>query len=148
MLIFNTFSAYTPLGSRLSRADTHLRASMEHKIFLQIAGFLLLVTGVVLTYNPELVSSKPVPEDTFQAVERRVRWGLLIGFGMLLMFHHQIKPYWLTVAALGMTLTLGALIARVMGLALDGSVPRQWMWVVVELAMVVGFGFWYVNQRT
>jgi len=47
---------------------------MEHKIFLQVAGFIILLLGFVLTYNPELVSSKPIPEDTFQAVERRVRW--------------------------------------------------------------------------
>ncbi|PWQ96922.1 DUF4345 family protein [Leucothrix pacifica] len=119
---------------------------MEHKIFLQVAGFIILLLGFVLTYNPELVSSKPIPEDTFQAVERRVRWGFLIGFGVLLMFHHQVKPYWF-VAALGMTLTLGAMISRVMGIALDGSVPRQWMWVVVELVMVIGFGIWYAKQH-
>ena len=121
---------------------------MEHKIFLQVAGFTLLLSGIILTYNPELVSSKPIPEGTFQAVERRVRWGFLIGLGMLLIFHHQVNPYLLTAAALGMTLTLGALISRVIGIVLDGLAPRQWMWVVVELAMVIGFGFWYANQRT
>jgi len=121
---------------------------MEHKMFLQVAGIIILLLGVFLAYNPELVSSKPIPEDTFRAIERRVRWGFLIGLGLLLMFHHQVKPYLFTVAALGMTLTLGALISRVMGIVLDGSAPRQWMWVVVELAMVIGFGFWYANQRT
>lgn len=121
---------------------------MDYKIYLQVAGFIFLLSGLVLTYSPELVSSKPIPEDTFRAIERRVRWGFLIGFGMLLMFHHQVKPYLFTVAALGVTLTLGALISRVMGIVLDGSAPRQWMWVVVELIMVIGFGFWYANQRT
>ena len=121
---------------------------MEHKIYLQIAGCILLLSGVILTYNPELVSSKPIPEDTFQAVERRIRWGFLIGFGMLLIIHHQVNPYLFTVAALGMTLTLGALISRVMGIVLDGSVPRQWMWVLVELVMVIGFGIWYAKQHT
>ena len=121
---------------------------MEHKMLLQVAGIIILLVGVFLTYNPELLSSKPIPEDTFRAIERRVRWGFLIGLGMLLMFHHQVKPYLLTVAALGTTLTLGALISRVLGIVLDGSAPRQWMWVVVELIMVIGFGFWYANQRT
>ncbi len=120
---------------------------MEYKILLQVAGFILLLSGVVLSYTPELVSSKPIPEDTFHAIERRVRWGFLIGLGMLLMFHHQVKPYLFTAAALGMTLILGALISRVMGIVLDGSAPRQWMWVVVEFVMVIGFGVWYLKQR-
>jgi len=71
-----------------------------------------------------------------------------MGAGMLLIFHHQITPYLFTVAALGMTLTLGALISRVMGIFLDGSVPRHWMWVAVELVMVIGFGVWYAKQHT
>jgi len=121
---------------------------MENKIFLQVAGFFILLLGIILSYYPELFSSKPIPEDTFRAIERRVRWGFLMGIGMLLIFHHQITPVLFTVAALGMTLTLGALIARVIGIALDGSVPRQWMWVLVELVMVIGFGVWYAKQHT
>lgn len=121
---------------------------MEYKIFLQIMGSILLLAGFVFTYSPELVSHKPIPEDTFRAIERRVWWGLLIGLGILFMFHHQIKPYLFTAAALGMTLTLGILVSRLMGIALDGSVPRQWMWVAVELVMVIGFGVWYAKQRT
>ena len=121
---------------------------MEKKIILQIIGFLVLLAGFVLTYNPELVSNKPIPEDTFRAIERRVWWGLLIGFGLLLMFHHQFKPYLFTLAATVMTLTLGVLISRMMGIALDGSVPKQWMWVAVEIVMVLVFGIWYAKQRT
>ncbi len=117
-------------------------------MFLQIVGFIIFLLGFILTYNPELVSRNPIPEDTFRAIERRVRWGFLMGGGMLLMFHHQITPYLFTVAALGMTLTLGALISRVIGIVLDGSAPRQWMWVVIELIMVVAFGVWYIKQRT
>ena len=121
---------------------------MEKIIILQIVGFLVLLAGFVLTYNPELVSNKPIPEDTFRAIERRVWWGLLIGFGLLFMFHHQFKPYLFTLAATGMTLTLGVLISRMMGIALDGSVPKQWVWVAVEIVMVLAFGIWYVKQRT
>lgn len=121
---------------------------MDSKIVLQVVGVIILLLGAILSYNPELVSNKPIPEDAFQAVERRVRWGFLMGVGMLLIFHHQITPYLFTVAALGMTLTLGALISRVMGIFLDGSVPRHWMWVAVELVMVIGFGIWYAKQHT
>lgn len=121
---------------------------MEDKLFLQVVGFFILLLGAILSYNPELVSNKPIPQDPFQAVERRVRWGFLMGVGMLLIFHHQVTPFLFTLAGLGMTLTLGALIARVIGIVLDGSVPRHWIWVLVEIVMIIGFGVWYVKQRT
>lgn len=120
---------------------------MEQKMVLQIIGLIVLISGFVLTYNPELVSNKPVPEDTFRAIERRVWWGLLIGFGSMLIFHQQVKPYLLTMAVLCITLTSGVLISRLMGIFLDGSVPRQWMWVAVEVVMIIAFAIWYVKQR-
>ncbi|MFY0665512.1 MAG: hypothetical protein JXQ97_12880 [Natronospirillum sp.] len=83
--------------------------------------------------NPELVSDKPVPDDPFKAVERRVWWGILIGLGLLMMTHHQLKPFLLTVAATGSALMLGFLIARILGIVLDGSTLKQWYWVGAEL---------------
>ena len=120
---------------------------MEQKIALQIIGLIVLISGFVLTYNPELVSNKPIPEDTFRAIERRVWWGLLIGFGSMLIFHQQIKPCFLTMAVLCITLTSGVLISRLMGIFLDGSVPRQWMWVAVEVVMIIVFAIWYLKQK-
>lgn len=34
---------------------------MEDKILLQVVGFFVLLLGAILSYNPELVSSKPIP---------------------------------------------------------------------------------------
>lgn len=119
---------------------------MEINIFLQVAGVITILIGGVLSYHPELVTSAPIPDDPFQAIERRVRWGFVMGLGMLLLFHHQVTPLLFTFAALGMTLTLGALIARLIGIALDGSVLRQWMWVLIELILVIGFAVWYAKQ--
>jgi len=102
----------------------------------------------VLSYNPELVSNKPIPTDPFQAVERRIWWGLLIGFGLFALLHHQLHPIWLTVAALLSALTLGLIIARLMGIVLDGSTNKQWLWVGVEVVALAAFLFWYWKLRS
>ena len=110
-------------------------------------GVLLILVGFVVSANPELIIQKPVPIDVFEAVERRVWWGLIIGIGLLLMFHHQVQPWLLTLAAAGVALTSGILVARFIGIVLDGSHPKQWFWVVVELLIIVGFAFWYWKQK-
>jgi len=119
---------------------------MEPNLILKIAGFIIVILGLLLTYNPELVSSKAIPEDVFQASERRVLWGLLLGVGLLLLFHHQLQPWLLTLAATGFALTFGALVARFVGIAMDGSVIKQWYWVGAELVILAVFAFAYVKH--
>lgn len=113
---------------------------------LKTVGLILFVVGAVLTYNPELVSSKAIANTAFEATERRILWGLLIGAGLLLLFHHQLQPWLLTLAATGFALTFGALVARFVGIAMDGSVVKQWYWVGAELVILAVFAFAYVKH--
>ena len=85
--------------------------------------------------------------DVFEAIERRIWWGLFIGFGLLLMFHHQLLPWTQTLAATGSSLMIGLLIARLIGIALDGSVTKQWINVAIEIALPVPFVWWYFRTR-
>lgn len=120
---------------------------METSFILRIVGSVLIVIGVTLVSNPELVSNKPIPTDTFEAVERRIWWGLFIGFGILFLFHHQLQPWSLTLAATLSSLLVGLLIARLIGIVLDGSVAKQWLWVGVELVILAVCVWWYLKAR-
>ena len=53
-----------------------------------------------------------MPTDAFHSIEQRIKMGFLIGFGILLLFHHQLKPWLLTVSAILFSLILGILTAR------------------------------------
>lgn len=121
---------------------------MEQSLGLKVIGVIFLIAGLVLSYNPELVSNKPIPSDPFKAVERRIWWGLLIGFGLFALLHHQLHPVWLTVAALLLALTVGLIITRVMGIVLDGSTSKQWQLVGIEVVLLAGFLFWYMRLRS
>jgi len=120
---------------------------IENSLALRIIGCVLIVIGVTLVSNPELVSGKPIPVDTFEAIERRIWWGLFIGAGVLLLFHHQIMPWKQTIAATSSALIFGLLVARLIGIGLDGSVVKQWIYVGVEGVILALLLWWYFKVR-
>ena len=120
---------------------------MESGLILRAIGVIVLVVGVALVWNPELISRKPVPENAFEATERRIWWGLIIGFATLLLFHHRLQPWSATVAATASALLFGLLVARLIGIALDGSVTKQWINVGIEVVILVPLLWWYLRVR-
>ena len=121
---------------------------MESSLVFRILGVAIILLGIALVSSPELIVKKPIPSDTFEAIERRIWWGLIIGFGVLLLFHHQLQPWMTTVAATASSLMFGLLVARLIGIALDGSLVKQWLLVVVELVILAPLVWWYFRIRT
>lgn len=121
---------------------------IESTLILRCFGILIILIGMVLVVNPELISNKPIPDDTFQAIERRIWWGLLIGFGSLLLFHHQLQPWMTTIAAASASLMFGLLIARLIGIMLDGSVAKQWLNVAIEVILLAPLVWWYLSTHS
>lgn len=100
---------------------------------------LLVVAGAVLVVAPTLVHDPGPAANTFEAIERRIPWGGLLGLGALVLLHRNYKPWPNAVAGFVLWVVAGLLVARLVGLVLDGAdVPMQWVWVVVEAAIVVG----------
>lgn len=120
---------------------------MKNNLIHRVFGCALIIAGVVLVSNPELVINKPIPADTFEAVERRIWWGLLIGAGVLLLFHHQFHPWLRTVVATIAALVFGLLVARLIGIVLDGAVIKQWIYVGVEIVILAPLIWWYLKIR-
>ncbi|MEE1672550.1 hypothetical protein SNR37_001879 [Agarivorans aestuarii] len=120
---------------------------IETSLLLRGIGIALIIAGIVLVANPELISNKAIPDNTFEAIERRIWWGLIIGFGCLLMFHHQLQPWMTSLAAASASLMFGLLVARLIGIMLDGSVAKQWQNVGIELILLVPLVWWYLSVR-
>lgn len=114
---------------------------------VRIVGIILMIAGVVLVINPELVIQKPIPSDTFEAIERRIWWGLLIGAGVFLLFYRERGRWLRTVVAIGIAILFGLLVARLIGIILDGSVVKQWIYVGIEGAIMALLVWWYRNIR-
>lgn len=111
--------------------------------FLKILGVILLIAGYVLTYKPNIISKIPLPENPYQMIEVRVKWGFLIGLGILFIFFNQWSDWKLTVCALLFFLTLGIIIARLFGFVLDGFFSKQLLWLSIEVVTLIIFGILY-----
>ena len=112
-------------------------------ILLKIIGTVLLVSGCVLTYKPNLVSKIHLPENPYQMIEMRVKWGFLIGLGIFLIFYNQGSAWKLTVCALSFFLTLGIIMVRLSGFILDGFFLKQLLWLTIEIVALIIFGILY-----
>jgi len=112
------------------------------RLALMGLGALMVVGGLVLVFVPVLVSDPGPAKDLFATIERRVRWGGLIGVGAFLVARSGLGPWRTTLLSFVFWIAGGYLLARFVGLALDGvGSGRQWMWVGVEVAIMVVAGF-------
>jgi len=121
---------------------------MQSSLIFKWIGVLLIIVGLILVGNPELISNKPIPDDTFEATERRIWSGLFISFGILRLFHQQLLPWKTTLAATCSALLFGLLVSRLIGIGLDGSVTKQWINVGIEAVILVSLVWWYLRIRT
>ncbi|TXR53946.1 hypothetical protein [Reinekea thalattae] len=117
-------------------------------MLFKLIGLLLIAAGIALACKPEWLSSRPVPTDIFQAVERRIWWGVPIGLGLLLCFPPAVMTWQAIVSLAASMLMIGFLIARLLGIALDGSVAKQWLNVVIEIVLLVPLFYWYVKASS
>ena len=111
--------------------------------FLKIIGAVLLIAGCILTYKPNLISKIPLPENAYQMIEIRVKWGILIGLGIFFLFFNPWSNWKLTAYALLFFLTLGIIIARLFGFGIDGFFSKQLLWLTIEVVALIIFGILY-----
>lgn len=109
---------------------------------------LLVVTGLVLSFAPTLVHDAGAAPDLFEAVERHARWGLLIAIGALLIARTRLRPWGITIAAVIVSVSLGYLVARVLGIMVEGSgSSKQWMYCGIEVVIALAGGAYLWRKR-
>ena len=112
----------------------------------QIFGVVLAVLGVLAAVFPTwfglLTGGSEPPVDVFEAVERRVRGGMLLGVGLCFIAITALRPWSLSIPTALFYFMVGALAARLLGLLVDGTVPRQWLLVAVEAGVMAIAALW------
>ena len=102
-------------------------------------GWAFTLVGLILIFalnqNAELLAAL----SPFEQVERRIPGGALFGVGLALFNLRPIRPILPFVASGLCWLTVGAMMGRLIGLVyIMGQSPKQWMWIAVELVVIVG----------
>ena len=111
-----------------------------------IFGIALAVLGVVAAVFPNwfgpLTGGPGPPLDVFEAVERRVRGGMLLGVGLCFIAITGLRPWSTSIPTAIFFFMTGALAARLLGLIIDGTVPKQWLLVAIEAVAMALAAFW------
>ncbi len=112
----------------------------------RIFGIVLAVVGVVASIFPEwfgpLTGGPEPPVDTHEGIERRVRGGMVLGFGLAFIAITALRPWSVSIPSVIFYFMTGALAARILGIVVDGSVPKQWLLVGVEVVAMAICAFW------
>ncbi len=105
---------------------------------------LMVVAGAVLIVAPTLAYDPGPAPDTFEAIERRIWWGGLLGLGAAVLAYRP-ATWPIALGWLVFWVVSGFLVARLVGLVLDGADDlRQWGWVAAETALVAAAS-WFVG---
>lgn len=90
---------------------------------IRILGTVFAVAGAIAAVAPgwfgPLTGGPEPPADAFEAVERRVRGGMVLGLGLALIAVPSLRPWSVGIPTAVFYLMTGALAARLLGL-----VPR------------------------
>ena len=113
---------------------------------LRILGIVLAVAGVVVAVFPgwfgPLTGGSDPPVDIFESVERRVRGGMVLGVGLVFIAVTALRPWSTSIPSAIFYFMTGALAARLLGLIIDGTVPKQWLLVAIEAVVMALAAFW------
>lgn len=82
------------------------------------------------------------PVDLFETIERRIRGGMLFGVGLSLLAIPALRPWSASIPSALFYVVAGALAARLLGLLVDGTVPKQWLLVAVEAVVMAVVAIW------
>ena len=111
-----------------------------------LIGTALALLGVLATVFPgwfgPLTGGPEPPVDLFETVERRVRGGMLLGLGLCVIAIPALRPWSVSIPTALFYLMAGALAARLFGLLVDGAVPKQWLLVAIEAAVMTAAALW------
>ena len=110
---------------------------------VRVLGIALAVLGVVFpSWFAPLTGGPSPPVDVVEAVERRVRGGMLLGVGLCFIALTALRPWSTSIPTAIFYIMTGALAARLLGLLVDGAVAKQWLFVAVEAVVMAVAAVW------
>jgi len=112
----------------------------------RIFGIVVAVFGIVAAIFPDwfgfLTRGGEPTVDLHEAVERRVRGGMVLSVGLMFIAITSLRPWSTSIPLMIFYFMTGALAARLLGLIVDGVTPKQWLLVAVEAAFMMGAALW------
>jgi hypothetical protein len=113
---------------------------------VRIFGMVLAVLGIIAAIFPDWfgpLTGGPEPAASIhEGIERRVRGGMVLGAGLIFIAVTALRPWSTSIPLAIFYLMTGALVARLIGLLIDGAVPKQWLLVAFEAIVMALTALW------
>ena len=118
---------------------------MRRRDLQRVIGALVVAIGIYLVLSPLTVAAvlaRP-HETSSQLINLRASWGgPVLGLGAFLVWSPGLRPWSRTVLGLLLWSMAGIGLARTIGFVVDGAPDtRQWIWLTLEVAIVIGAAF-------
>lgn len=116
----------------------------------RIFGIILSLIGLIAAIFPDWFGplTGPPTSDVFAATERRVRGGMILGVGLGFIAITALRPWSTSIPMAIFYFMTGALAARLLGLIVEGVVPKQWLLVAVEVGFMLLAALWLWRNGT
>lgn len=115
---------------------------------LQALGAVVAVASLVVAMAPTLVLDPGPAPNLFEATERHVRWGLGVAVGAMFVVNGWRRPWSVLAAWFVLCLSGGYLLARFVGMAIQGPEDEmQWVLAGVELVVCGIAAVWIRHRR-
>ena len=112
----------------------------------RILGIVVALLGIAASVFPTwfepLTGGPEPPADVHETIERRVRGGMVLGLGLMFIGITALRPWSTSIPLVIFYFMTGALAARMLGLIVDGTVPKQWLLVAVEAGAMTLVALW------
>ena len=108
-----------------------------------IIGIAVLIIGILLTIYPQWISAIPKETKGYELIEKRVGYGFLIGFGIFTILYQHNTSWKTIVCLLLFSFTLGVIVARSIGLLVNGFFLKQFLWLGIEFIILLFFAILY-----
>ena len=112
----------------------------------RILGIGLAILGTAASVFPSwfgpLTGGPVPPAEVYQAIEQRVRGGMVLGLGLMFIGIPALRPWSTSIPLVIFYFMTGALVARLLGLLVHGTVPKQWLLVAVEAGVMTLAALW------
>lgn len=112
----------------------------------RILGIVLALVGLVAAVFPQwfafLTGAAEPTAEVFEAVERRVRGGMVFAVGLILIGVTELRPWSVSIPSTILYFVSGVLAVRIFGIIVEGGVPKQWLWVTVEAGVMALVALW------
>lgn len=112
----------------------------------RIVGIVVALLGIAASVFPTwfepLIGGPEPPADVYETIERRVRGGMVLGLGLMFIGITALRPWSTSIPLVIFYFMTGALAARLLGLMVDGTVSKQWLWVAVEAGAMTLVALW------